>query len=229
MKRIIQLTIVIIVLMFFISGCNLKPNYYKEDVLYSEKNLSNYKSIDTDKELKDNLMTRQEAIDKAREVFKNGLNIDLSQMPVSDVRLFKQSDEEYFVWNICWNKEEDGILYKCDIDSSTGEIISIYVNSYEKKKILEENLEEKYLHTSDEEVYNIISPLMTSLEINIKEYELINRGDVGSVYMYGEVNKLYEFRNINNKEESFVIRIDWSRGKVLSYDKIIYNKEKIHY
>ncbi|MEW8993338.1 hypothetical protein [Clostridium sp.] len=226
MKRIIQLTIVIIVLMFFISGCNLKPNYYKEDVLYSEKDLSNYKSIETDMDLKNNLMTRQEAIDKAREVFKNGLNIDLSQMPVSDVRLFKQSNEEYFVWNICWNKEEDDILYKCDIDSSTGEIISIYVNRYEKKKILEENLEEKYLHTSDEDVYSIISPLMTSLEINIKEYELINMGDGD---MYEEVNKLYEFRNINNKEESFVIRIDWSRGKVLSYEKITYNKEKIHY
>ncbi|HAK43731.1 MAG TPA: hypothetical protein DCM59_14785, partial [Clostridium sp.] len=103
MKRIIQLIIVIIVLMFFISGCNLKPNYYREDVLYSEKDLSNYKSIETDTELKNNLMTRQEAIDKAREVFKNGLNIDLSQMQVSEyVRLFKPSNEEYFRWNICW-------------------------------------------------------------------------------------------------------------------------------
>ena len=226
MKRIIQLTIVIIVLMFFISGCNLKPNYYKEDVLYSEKDLSNYKSIDTDKELKDNLMTRQEAIDKAREVFKIGLNIDLSQMQVSEsVRLFKQRKAEYFVWNIYWNKGEGGISYSCNIDSSTGEIISIDVSRYEEEK----NLEEKYLHTSDEEVYNIISPLMTSLEINIKEYALINMWDEDDVYMYGEVKKLYEFRNINNEEEGFVIRVDCSRGKVLGYQKIIYNKEKIHY
>lgn len=222
MKRIIQLTIAIIVLIFFISGCNLKPNYYREDVLYSVKDLSDYKSIETDMELKNNLMTRQEAVDKAREVFKNGLNIDLRQMQVSEyVRLSKQSNDEDFKWNIWWNKEEGGISYSCDIDSSTGEIIRIYVSTYEKEKNLEEN--------SDEDIYNIISPLMTSLEINIEEYELINRENLENIYMYGEVSESYEFRNINNREESFVISIDWSRGKVLDYQKNIYNKEKIYY
>ncbi|HAK42697.1 MAG TPA: hypothetical protein DCM59_08375, partial [Clostridium sp.] len=85
------------------------------------------------------------------------------------------------------------------------------------------------LYTSDEDVYDIISPLMTSLKINIEEYKLINIWDEDDVYMYGEVKKLYEFRNINNEEEGFVIRVDCSIGKVLGYQKIIYNKGKIHY
>jgi hypothetical protein len=219
MKKSIKL-IFIIIMLTGLSGCKPSLSHY-EDKLYSEKIFTDY--IENNINQNTNIFTRGKAIEKAILIFDKGLQTKVDRTKLSEsIRLFRDPIEGTFSWHITWYENNIKKSYDCEIDSSNGEILSISKN--DSLYSYDENLK-----FSLDDAKNIISPLLTELNININDYVLSGNSKMlasSPKFQYAGLT----FINTNDKGKGFNINIDYKNKKVLSYSKIKpYEKYRYEY
>lgn len=207
MKSKLLILTVFLSITIFIIQFNEK-NSFKEDLLYNQNDLSNYYKTQSKNS---NLVTRQKAIGIAKEVFKEGLGINLPTSTMDQyISLFKSSKENNrYKWNMSWNSKDFFKSYVCRIDSVTGKISAIYVSINADK-----NQSAKEVELDDKEALSIIKPLTNKLGVNLDNY------DFKSEYTkkINILQKEFIFTSKNDKNNTFLINIDCMTKSILVYE-----------
>ncbi|SFI94032.1 hypothetical protein SAMN02910355_0219 [Terrisporobacter glycolicus] len=157
------------------SGCSKLS--YKEDTIYSENIFEDYEKDDI-KENKETYIDREEALDKAFDILKNGLGVDVDRQLLNEyIKIVKLSDS--FAWQIGFIQEQDKQIindYYICIDIEGGDvreiIYNIIYNNSSKEAFDTQNVDKykKNVNMSDVEIENIIKPLCKVLNINLEDY-----------------------------------------------------------
>lgn len=197
----------IIVILIALSGCSKLG--YKEDTIYSEDIFEDY-SKDNIKENKENSINREEALDKAFNILKNGLRVDVDRQLLNEsIKIVKFSDE--FAWQISFTREQNKQIisdYYICMNMENGDVREIIFNNGKQEQYDTKNIEKysKKSNVSDEEIGNIIKPLCRVLNIKIEDYTKIIDYNLNNV-----VVKLYEK---DKKSEKCNISIDTTSKKI---------------
>lgn len=197
----------IIVILIALSGCSKLG--YKEDTIYSEDIFEDY-SKDNIKENKENYINREEALDKAFNILKNGLRVDVDRQLLNEsIKIVKFSDE--FAWQISFTREQNKQIisdYYICMNMENGDVREIIFNNGKQEQYDTKNIEKysKKSNVSDEEIGNIIKPLCRVLNIKIEDYTKIIDYNLNNV-----VVKLYEK---DKKSEKCNISIDTTSKKI---------------
>lgn len=197
----------IIVMLITLSGCSKLG--YKEDTIYSEDIFEDY-SKDNIKEDKENYINREEAIDKAFNVLKNGLGVDVDRLLLNEsIKIAKLSDK--FVWQINFTQEQNKQIisgYYICMNMDNGDVREIIFSNGKQDPHVTKNMEKysKKSNVSDEEIENIMKPLCRVLNIKIEDYTKTIDYNLNNV-----VVKLYEK---DKKSEKCNISIDTMSKKI---------------
>ncbi|MEG0855324.1 MAG: hypothetical protein RSG52_02475 [Terrisporobacter sp.] len=184
---------------------------YKEGVLYSQNQLSRYNEKQYENKNNNNLVNRNEAIKIATYILRDILDIDMTAgNPAMYVDIYRNVEkEETYNWNIWWTRNDYSGSYGVEINSSTGEILNIYINDIMPVKNTNISTE-----LTNEEILTIIKPLTDQLEINLDGYDLKISSRVD--YNIKGVKTPYKYCLFKNKnKEEFSIMID-SRAEAIS-------------
>lgn len=191
----------IIVILITLSGCSKLG--YKEDTIYSENIFEDYANDDI-KGNKENYINREEALDKAFNILKNVLRVDIDRQLLNEsIKIVKFSDE--FAWQISFTQEQNKkiiINYYICMDMENGDVREIIFSNGKQDPYFTQNMEKysKKSNVSDEEIENIMKPLCRVLNIKIEDYTKTIDYNLNNV-----VVKLYEK---DKKSEKFSISID---------------------
>lgn len=158
---------------------------YNENVIYSDKIIPEY-SINS---LPNKYISREEAINKALKVLKNGFLITLDREKVyEDIQIYKKDKKMVWLVNFADKSNLDiNQKYYCEITVETGEILSVG-RSYN----IDNKLSEKDYLTMDYKISDInldkfkqiIKPLTDELNIDIKEENMdISYNHRGLIYL----------------------------------------------
>ncbi|MGX4599980.1 hypothetical protein [Faecalimicrobium sp. JNUCC 81] len=205
-KVLILMIFVFIIILVFMS----KVKYsFKEDLLYSQSDLSNY---DGNQNENNKLVSRQQAINIAVKTFKYGLNIDLTASDMNQyVSLYKNfTEQSSYIWQIGWNKKDLSKTYTCSIDSVSGNILSIYITPRENKS------NDIYpIDLDDKEVLLITKKLTNELGIDLDQYNMERNYNKN-----GELQRNKNFKFINKHDENniFKISIDSISKSIATYE-----------
>ncbi|MBO3444862.1 hypothetical protein [Clostridium sp. CCUG 7971] len=205
-KVLILMIFVFIIILVFMS----KVKYsFKEDLLYSQSDLSNY---DGNQNENNKLVSRQQAINIAVKTFKYGLNIDLTASDMNQyVSLYKNfAEQSSYIWQIGWNKKDLSKTYTCSIDSVSGNILSIYITPRENKS------NDIYpIDLDDKEVLLITKKLTNELGIDLDQYNMERNYNKN-----GELQRNKDFKFINKHDENniFKISIDSINKSIATYE-----------
>lgn len=197
----------IIVILITLSGCSKLG--YKEDTIYSEDIFEDY-SKDNIKENKENYINREEALDKAFNILKNGLRVDVDRQLLNEsIKIVKFSDE--FAWQISFTREQNKQIisdYYICMNMENGDVREIIFNNGKQEQYDTKHIEKysKKSNVSDEEIGNIIKPLCRVLNIKIEDYTKVIDYNLNNV-----VVKLYEK---DKKSEKCNISIDTTSKKI---------------
>lgn len=216
MKKSFKILPLIFLMVVFFTGCTKVLNHY-EDKLYSEKTLFGDKELNTKST---NVLTRENAIKKALNVFDKGLNIKIDRTNIiENVKLVKNDNIGNLQWQIIWNKAYGRNFYRCILDSSTGNILEL---EWFDDSIQKEGKVSKISELTDLEINNLIEPLFKELNINLRElninndnYSILRKSerifdDYTSIILYNNKNKTSEYNII----------IDLINKKVVKFEKI---------
>ena len=207
------LTILSLILLSFILVLVVKANYpYKENVLYTEDQLSGYEEQQYDT---DNMINRNQAIEIATYILSDVLNVDMTKgNPQKYVEVYRDPKEnDTYNWNIWWSRDYNLGNYGIEINSITGEILHIYIN--EKRPTVNTNISNEL---TKQQILDIIKPLTDKLEINLAEYSLKVRSKVE--YDITGVKTPYKYCTFKNKKnDKFRIVIDAKSETIVSYMK----------
>jgi hypothetical protein len=184
---------------------------YKENVIYPEKIIPEYST----NSLPNNYISREEAMNIALKVLKNGFLITLDREKVyEDIQIYKK--DKNMVWLVNFTDKSDLEIsqkYYCEILVETGEILSVG-RSYNRGNKLSE---EDYL-TSDYKINDInldkfkeiIKPLTEELNLYIKE-ETMNVS-----YNYRGLIYLEVFEN-NESTKGYSFVVDNENNNIISF------------
>ena len=210
MKKVLILIFNILFAVSILSGCNTRINYY-ENKLYSEKDINS--NVEKGSLQDVNMLTREKAREKALDIFDKGFNIKLNTKDLSeDIRILKRLEKNTIYWGMTWKSISTNEVYSCEIDASSGQIKSLSL--YNPM----ENLEGKYMLT-EEEINNIINPLLKVLEIDINNYYI----EYNNSNYYISQYKTIDLRNKIDKRQSIGITIN-SKNKTIN-NFFIYTQE----
>lgn len=203
-KTTILLFVILIILVFMI---NIPFNQYNNETLYSEKSI--LQSTNNSLENKE-YITREKAVERTLEVFKNSFDIELNRNELSEnVNLYE--NEDGCEWIIRWDKkgsEARGESYFCNILADTGEIKSIGVNIPNQIEYYK-----KYKKIDEKKAKEIIKPLAKELKINIENMQIY----IDYTYKYSRRVCLI---NSNNNSYFYDINIDKEDEKLLNFSKV---------
>lgn len=185
---------------------NIPFNRYKNNILYSEKDLSSSNVIDSNNK---DYATREEAVSKTLKVFENGFKIDLDRENLYE-NIDLNKNEDKYEWSILLY-ENDGLDsirdYYCSISADSGEIYNIGIYEYKKIQNYKEN---KALNIN--KAKEIIQPLAHELNINI--------GDSYFDYSYSSGVRVI-CKDNKNKSISYRFDIDYDNEKIIAFRKSI--------
>lgn len=200
---------VIIGILITSSGCsNLS---YKEDKIYSENIFEDYEKDDI-KENKENYIDREEAIDKAFNILKNGLGVDVDRQLLNEfIKIAKLSDK--FVWQIGFTQEQNKQIisnYYICMNMEDGDVREIIFSNDKQDPYASKYIGEysKKSNVRDEEIENIIKPLCKVLNINLEYYtkKMKYNQDMVEVKLF-ERDKKYEKYGISINTNSKKINL----------------------
>lgn len=201
MKRIAGVILLVFLTLSFLVGCEGGFNYY-EDKLYSEKIIIGNQVENANNN--SGIITRENAIQKAADIFDKGLNISIDRSIYSEnVRLYRDNETDSLRWQITWFKADEKIIYTCILDSSNGEVLQITNTDmkYSNGKPYELN---------DKEINEIIKPLFDELSLDVNDYK-INQGTNNSIKRYDDYVVYYKsdvsIFLVNPKDMSKIISI----------------------
>lgn len=182
-----------------------KGTLYHQDVLLTG---------DENNQEEKTFITRGEAIETAYENFKNGLGVDLESKDLSMVINLScdKGKADSYKWVMSWYKEGTYTAYSCTMDAVTGEIISIYAMNPKKVGKKEFNKAVK-----EEEVLDIVSPLLEELGIKVSDYNVLLPRSMESEEA-ALTYKRCTFVNKMDIKNSFSIELDGMTKTLVSYE-----------
>ena len=207
--KIIIITVLLISSIALLSMFNVQyPHTYKENVLYSQNDISGYNEKETEKS--SNLVNRNEAIKIAKyyieDILGNDLRSDENKMYVN---LYKNdSSAESYYWNISWSSPN--LACGIEINTINRQINNIYVNRY---------LNNKYNNTtppillSKDEVFDIVGDFIEALGFNMNMYRL----DMSNMNFNIDGYQICTFINKNNPKDKFEIDISITEKFITNY------------
>lgn len=182
------------------------PYSFKEDVLYTQNDISGYNENEKESS---NLVNRNEAIKTAKYYIEDILGNDLeSANNKMYVNLYKNdSSAESYYWNISWSSQ----TLSCGVEINTinKQINDIYVN----KNFDWENNTSENLLLSQNEVFEIANGLITALGFDLDIYKL----DAQHINFSEECYQICTFINKNNREDKFAIYISPTEKYITRY------------
>ena len=212
-------TKIIIILLLFSIGVILFFGFqveypYKEGILYSQNQLKGYNEKEFINNNKNNLINRNEAIKIAKDILENVLDVDLKKgKPTMYVEIYKSTlIDETYDWNIWWSREDYSGNYGVELNSSTGEILNIYIN----EEMVSKNTEISSELTKGK-ILNIVKPLTDKLEINLNDYDV----NINSIVDYNIKGKKTPYKEclFQSGKKKFRITIDSRAEKITNYTK----------
>ena len=192
MRNKFLLFIALIGITFTLFIIKLPLDTYKEDVLYSDKVVSNSKTEDIGSK---KYITREEAVNKVITVFHKGFGININREQLTEsINLYEVNGK--FQWSILWMSKQDnnyGEHYYCEVVAENGLIKYMgQENIYELQNTPEYNGE------SIEEALDIIKPLAEQLNIPIEQCEI----DLGSRLVLSDSSgEVKHYFKVNYKEK----------------------------
>ncbi|MCR8747127.1 hypothetical protein [Romboutsia lituseburensis] len=191
------LVLIGIVLIVFITIISI-PNKYEINKLYSEK--SAIKDI-PNSFVGEDYISREKAINKAIDIFKNGFKIELDRKNLSEnVYLYNTNDG--YEWSITLSESSNPVKYYCNILASNGEITFIRYDKSVNNKVDSDMPNEEVLK-------KILKPLTDELGININ-----------SLKYPSLKNNILEFVEKKNEQlYMYNFSIDFNNEKVYYYQK----------
>lgn len=204
---------IMIIALFIILGLMKIQQAYsvQEDVLYHQAELK------VNKELYPNtneMLTRNKAIERVKEVFKKGLDIDLSDDTLNmHINLYKDTQgQNAYRWNMCWTDEKLTQTYTCYMDANTGCILYLYISPQGEEGVHGEK--EKML--SKEEIYHILEPFAKAVSISLDEYTLDTNWKSDYTSIFSNCQSYY-FKHKISKEKDFTVEIDVVEQSIREY------------
>ncbi|GEM_PF-6550900 len=202
MKNKFGLFLALMVILFTVFIMKLPINIYKEEVLYS-RNL-NYGN-DTSNIEKKEYITREDAVQKMIELFKDGFGINIDRNNLSEsVNLYEVNGD--FQWSIIWEDTSDAAhrkSYYCEVLAESGKVKYMGLNQY--------NIESQYSEDEDidlNQVLRIIEPLVKALNIEVNEENVyLEKYDAEITLTVIDVKE-----NVKHK-----FKIDYNNKKVKAY------------
>lgn len=208
MKRKVLILMIFVFIIILVIMSKVKYSF-KEDLLYSQSDLSNY---DGNQNENNKLVSRQQAINIAVKTFRYGLNIDLTASDMNQyVSLYKNfAEQSSYIWQIGWNKKDLSKTYTCSIDSVSGNILSIYITPRENK-----SNDINPIDLDDKEVLLITKKLTNELGIDLDQYNMERNYNKN-----GELQRNKDFKFINKHDENniFKISIDSISKSIATYE-----------
>ena len=200
----------------YIISINVGP--YKENILYYQSQLPNYKENDSES---DNLITRNRAIEMAQYILKDILKVDIADgNPQMVVDVYRSStNKDSYNWSIWWSRDDYYGNYGVEIDASKGEIISVYVNKPMEAKNSNISSEIK-----KERIIEISKKLTDELNIDLNDYELYVESKAD--YNFEGVKTPFKYCYFENesKKQGFRIIIDSRAEAIVDYRAKIMRK-----
>ena len=186
----IKIIVVVLALLFSTIFLFFNIDYpYRENVLYSQRDVKNYNENQVGSS---NLINRNEASDDSK-IYVN---------------LYKNdSNSESYYWNISWSRPN--LSCGVEINTINREINDIYVNKYINKDI--NNNPEISTNLSKSEILEIVRDLVTALGFDLDSYNL----SVSDVNNYNYNYKVCTFTKKNDPSDKFVIDI-YSKNKFIT-------------
>ncbi len=206
MKKSLIILFLIFLTVVPLTGCTKVLNYY-EDKLYSEKTVLGDQDVSAKTS---NVLTRENAIKKALDVFDKGLNIKIDRTQFTEnIRLVRNGEVGSLQWQINWVKDSGKMFYECILDSSTGNIVRL---QWFNNSNLNQDTTAKL---SNLEITNLLNPLLKQLEIDVNDYRITPQSS----------NDLNNYRDIilyNNKNHTkeYRVTIDSVNKIVVSFEKL---------
>ncbi len=163
MKKLFKISPLLLIIITLLTGCTSSFHSY-EDKLYSERVLLVDQTSPTQTS---NVLTRENAIKKALEIFNKGFNTNIDRTQFSEnVRLLKTDSSPIFQWLIMWNKKDGKNYYNCTLNSATGDLVELEASDAS----IFNNV--KTTPISSEDVKNILEPLFKQLNLDVNDYSI---------------------------------------------------------
>lgn len=204
MKRKFKILILILILISVVYSFFklIKFNTFKENILYSEKDVKEYSS-DVKKDFK--YLTREDAINKGLSIFEKGFKINLNRDNLNESIMLSDINNNP-KWSITFMDKSNNEAYYCDILVNTGEILSASRN-------FTDNINYKHENLNKDNIIKVIKPLAKELNLNIDEKKLefnfsgnnvvvVSLLNDKQIYRFGidcENNKVIGFYKTNEK------------------------------
>lgn len=208
MKKSLIILFFIFLTIIPLEGCTKVFNSY-EDKLYSEKTVLGNQTVTAKTS---DILTRENAIKKAIELFDRGLNIKIDRTKFTEnIKLINYNKAGNLQWQITWNNANSKTYYSCQLDSSSGEVLGI--SSYDNS-ILNKSNSIKLSTVSTEEILSIAQPLIKQLNIDSNNYKA-GLGTKKTSSIYTDV-LLY---NKSSQKEEFIITVDTINKVVVNFGR----------
>ncbi|WMJ81689.1 hypothetical protein RBU49_05430 [Clostridium sp. MB40-C1] len=203
MKKSFKILVPLLFMAILLTGCT-KPFDHYEDKLYSEKTVLGDKNLNTKAT---NVLTRENAIKKVLDIFDKGLNIKIDRTNFTEnIKLFKDYSIDSLQWHITWYEDYGKIFYSCVLDSSTGNIMQLQLNT---KSNLNNNPASRL---SILEITNLLKPLLKQLQLDVNNYTIV---PTSSYYSDNYMNVI--LCNKKNQTKEYIVTIDLSNKLIVNF------------
>ena len=204
-KKYIKFCSVIILMTILIPHLNsIKFHTFKEDILYSEKNVDGYSVNNIENE---NYLTRDEAIKKGVDLFQNGFGIDLNRKSLKE-SIYLNYSKDKAEWTIMLTDNTEGIIYYYSIlvDESEVTIIGITEMDLIKRDLYGNN---RNLSIDMDSLIHIVKPLASELNIKL---------DKKNLKLYFPLENIVELTS-KNGDEYYTFKIDYKNKKIVEFSR----------
>ena len=208
MKKVFRCIVgidMVILVLFGCSGCTNMT--YKQDVIYTEDKLEGYNKNNQTEGKKGNI-GRDEAIEKALNIFNEGFEKDLNRGALYEsIELSNKGDDDFF-WQILFEEKKDekksGEFYYVSIDVEYGYVKEVIIDQYNDKNI--QYYQDDAFKVDD--VKEKIEKVAKSLDIDISNDDIYIKDNIVQIINLKEGLEKYEFE------------VDQSSGKIVRYYRI---------
>ena len=157
-------------------------------------------------------VTRVQAINKAYDVFEQGLGICLYDSDITmHINLYRDQPYNNYQWVMSWYEEGGAATYSCTISADSGKILNLYAikaNSEKKNEI------ELYDQALQEEKTGVF---LKSVGVNLNNYKLEKVEFISEEAMQNSY-VISRYRNLNDETDVFDIEWNQQIGMVQAYE-----------
>ncbi|MCD3281909.1 hypothetical protein G8V05_06695 [Clostridium botulinum C/D] len=199
MKKKFKILVLIFILIgiFFSFFKLIRVNTFKENVVYSEKDIKEY-SLESNKDI--NYLTREEAIKKGLSVFKKGFKVDLNRYELNETITLTDIRNNP-KWNIIWDNKKNGYKYYFAISVNTGKVGLVAASSQVNTEISKRN------NVNKDTILNIIKPLLKGVNVEIDKNNCNIEVDNGNIVILRP----------KSGEEYYQIIVDYKNKKTIQF------------